>query len=440
MDEYSSSFTIHGLSRIIETNSQMERLFWTIMLASSIAAAFVMGQSLILNFWKKAVYVSNKQIVTNNNTFPSVTFCLWPIAERQMYCNWKANDVIPGVIAPTVLSCNKDGWWDEMNWMFSKNYLSFHYAVGSLELFTTPAKTFVVSCPRASDECLQSYLKKELFRPLNGSNQCLTWNYNGYFSNSKNKIELKLKVESLLVENVFIYIHDHRESPRSTERYFPLNSNSDTQIILKKSVREKVKSHLPNDCEDVYYNNKKNMFPGRYTLEACMDTFTCIQSLIKCGEVLDFCRFYIPADLREKYWIANQTMVDVNSCMFRGFDEGLFYANGSECLMPCEKEFYSVSFVSTPGSMKITLLFEERNVYEYTKESFVYVWQDVIAGVGGLIGLFCGLSVLSIFEILTYFGLWLVSFFVSTNRNSKCETSNELRDIAGSATNYAVNS
>ena len=66
-------------------------------------------------------------------------------------------------------------------------------------------------------------------------------------------------------------------------------------------------------------------------------------------------------------------------------------------MTPCEKEYYSISFALTPGDMKITLSFEERNVYEYFEEKFLG-WQDVIAGVG-LIGLFCGLSILSVFEI-----------------------------------------
>ena len=44
------------------------------MFASKIAAAFVMGQSLILKFWKRDVYVVSEQNVTDDNTFPSVTF------------------------------------------------------------------------------------------------------------------------------------------------------------------------------------------------------------------------------------------------------------------------------------------------------------------------------------------------------------------------------
>ena len=74
MNEYSSSFSIHELSRIIEIKSRTEHLFWIIMFASKIAAAFVMGQSLILKFWKRDVYVVSEQNVTDDNTFPSVTF------------------------------------------------------------------------------------------------------------------------------------------------------------------------------------------------------------------------------------------------------------------------------------------------------------------------------------------------------------------------------
>ena len=53
-----------------------------------------------------------------------------------------------------------------------------------------------------------------------------------------------------------VFVHDHRESSISTERYFPLNTRSDTQIFLKKSVRKKIKRTPPNDYENVYYNNK----------------------------------------------------------------------------------------------------------------------------------------------------------------------------------------
>ena len=435
IEEYSSTFTIHGLSRIFEAKSQIESLFWFIMLALAIAAAFVMGQTLILKFWDKDVYTSTENHVTSNNTFPSVIFCLSPILEREKYCGSKANDVFPGKIPLTVLSCNEGEWWNRI--IRIDQSIAQLKTVGATEIKTLPFGTFSISCPRKSSSCVQDYLQDKYFMPLNNSISCVTWNQNGDFSNLKNKIDLHLS--KYPDGNFFVYIHDHRESPVSTERYFPLDSKSNTQIFIRKSVRKKIKRNPPNDCEDAYTNNKKNIFPGRYTVEACMDTYTCIQSLIKCGDILDFCRLHMPIHLIKKHWKANQSIAEVHRCFYEGFRSGSFnQVKGDECLTPCEKEFYPVSFVTTPGDMDITLLFEERNVYEHTEEKFVYMWQDVVAGVGGLIGLFCGLSILSIIEVLVYLWLQFISLFYR-NPNTPTKTNKmELENTAASSINYGM--
>ena len=408
------------------------------MLVSAIAAAVMMGQTLIVKFWKKDVYISTETRVTNNNTFPAVTFCLNPIAEGQLFCGLKANDALQGKFSPDVLSCNKYGWWNFLMPLLTKNTMTSFVSVGQATLMTTPFNTFAIGCPIKSNGCVLDYLlpPEKYFQPLNNSFECVTWNYDGNFSNLKNRMELSLSEDKNFFrgENVVVYVHDHRESPFSVERYFPLNSKSDTQIFIRKSLRKRIKRHPPNDCEDVYYSNKKNIFPGRYTIEACMDTFTCIQSLIECGEVLDFCRLHIPVDLLDRYWKVNQSIVEVHRCMYLGFKKGLFNTNGTECLTPCEKEFYPISFVTIPGDMKISLFFEERNVFEYSEEKFVYLWHDVVAGVGGLIGLFCGLSILSIIEVFTYLWLWFVSLFCKGNKESELQ----LENIPGSSVNDII--
>ena len=53
----------------------------------------------------------------------------------------------------------------------------------------------------------------------------------------------------------------------------------------------------------------------------------------------------------------------------------------------------------------VTLMYSERNIYEYQEEKEVYTWEDFIAGIGGMIGLFCGFSILSIAELFVYIGL-----------------------------------
>jgi len=51
------------------------------------------------------------------------------------------------------------------------------------------------------------------------------------------------------------------------------------------------------------------------------------------------------------------------------------------------------------------MAYKERNVYEYEEEKTVYTWEDFIAGIGGMIGLFCGFSILSLAELIVYIGL-----------------------------------
>ena len=65
LSEYSSSFTIHGLSRTIHTDSHVERLFWVLSLLLAVGIAFLMVSSLFWKFWSNDVYWSIESKVTN---------------------------------------------------------------------------------------------------------------------------------------------------------------------------------------------------------------------------------------------------------------------------------------------------------------------------------------------------------------------------------------
>ena len=54
--------------------------------------------------------------------------------------------------------------------------------------------------------------------------------------------------------------------------------------------------------------------------------------------------------------------------------------------------------------MIVTLKYAERNVYEFQEQKQIYRWEDLIAGIGGMIG-FCWFLILSLAEIFIYFSL-----------------------------------
>ena len=68
VSEYSSSFSIHGLSRTIHTDSMVERIFWIFALLIALCIAFFMVRSLLQKFFTKDVYVETKTVITTENT------------------------------------------------------------------------------------------------------------------------------------------------------------------------------------------------------------------------------------------------------------------------------------------------------------------------------------------------------------------------------------
>ena len=297
------------------------------------------------------------------------------------------------------------------------------------KLSTVPIETFIFNCPNKGN-CLNKEIDEEYFTPSPASLKCVTWNWNGQFHNAKNRVDLSLSIEdpTYQSQSVVAYVHDHRESPLSYEFNIPLSPLQDTLLIFQKSVKKRMQRSPPNDCESTYYNNSRNIFPGRYTVEACLDTYTCIETLKVCGETLNFCRDYMPAELLEQYWKANETLVNVHRCLKEGFDKGLFTADHNSCHAPCENtQYYTTSIVApamSSDSFKVSMAFKERNVYEFEEEKTIYTWEDFIAGIGGMIGLFCGFSILSLAELVVYIGLKCMSHYDNVGEESTATTNN----------------
>jgi len=382
-----------------------------------------MVRSVMIKFWSNDVYIHVETKLTNQNTFPAVTFCLEPISVKNVYCNHSANDDLQGAIPSTEPSCNIGEWWKRLRLKNPVTYLTFLNAVGSTEAITFPHATFSFRCAYKKS-CLNRQISSEFFSTVSESHNCMRWNWKGNFYNAKNRIDLSLYISDPVYRyrTVIAYVHHHQESPISYEFTIPLSSQQTTQLILQKTVKKRMQRSPPNHCEETYYNNSKNIFPGRYTVEACMDSYLCIETLKRCGETLDFCREYVPTSLLEKHWRFNQTFKQVYECLYDGYRRGLFDADQKYCVSPCESVKYFTTSLVTPGPSLLSLMFRERNVYELEEDRQIYTWEDFVAGIGGMIGLFCGFSILSMAELFVFIGLKCFSRFCSDKGTNELKT------------------
>ena len=270
-------------------------------------------------------------------------------------------------------------------------------------------KTITVSCPQAGD-CIDKELTTDYFKALEQDNRCITWNWNGNYTNTQHNIQLRFKIEDTKYkdEAAVAYIHDHRESPITSSRTIPISQSFDTEITIKKTIKKRMQRASPNSCVEEYHNNTRTIFPGRYTVANCLDSYVCKESLKQCGDAFDYCKDYIPVDLYDRYFNHSQTQGDVFTCFNAGFAKGSFYPENSRisCPPPCTNTVYETqSSVTSPGHMTVALKYAERNAYEFQEEKQIYTWEDFVAGIGGMIGLFCGFSILSLAELFVYLGL-----------------------------------
>ena len=415
LSEYSTSFTIHGLSRTIHTDSYVERLFWLLSLLMALGIAFLMVRSLFGKFWTNDVYWNTEtKVINKGNPFPAVTLCLTKIKQPNVFCTIALNNPLLTGLLNSAPSCNTDGFWEKpMNKSFQKTRRWNSVFFTKERIVTSPKSSISVECPDSGD-CMGKDLNTYNFRVLDEDDRCITWNYKGTFANAQHVNELRLKIEDPAYKDkaTIAFIHDYRESPISTPNAIPIAQSFDTEITIKKTVKRRLQRDPPNSCEEQYHDNRRMIFPGRYTVAGCLDSYVCVESLKRCGDVFDYCRNYIPGEIYQEHFRANLTYGDVIECYKVGFEQGLFYPSDSRqsCPPPCESVEYSTqTSVTSPGKMVVSFRFAERNVYEFQEEKQIYTWEDFVSGIGGMIGLFCGFSILSLAELFVYLGLKMMN-------------------------------
>ena len=293
-----------------------------------------------------------------------------------------------------------------------------------------------IECPIPGN-CKMKYISLDYFKLDQHHPQiCFQWNHNANFNNSNNLIDLKVKRD---FANIFyLYVHDFDENPMHILQPIAISPKMNAAVFFEKKIIKKLNRDPPNSCVSNLYNNSKNIFPGKYTREACMNTYKCLKVLEKCGDVLDMCRDYIPKDKLEKYWAKYEvneeeyTLSIAQGCMYGGYESGEFQASDTDCPMACERTKYTVSTSVVQRNDKdlgfvLSLSYKEKNVYQVLEEKEVYTWEDFVSGIGGMIGLFCGFSVLSIAELLVFLGLKAVAL-IKYCRKKSSDGSNSLQN------------
>ncbi|XP_057302822.1 acid-sensing ion channel 5-like [Hydractinia symbiolongicarpus] len=403
IDEYVNSFTVHGLTKVM-TGSKVESIFWAIMLLGGIILSIVIVHGLVSKFLKFGIYTEIRSQITDQNYFPSVTFCenRLLIDSYFSYCGVRPRSKH----ARSNVTCKHE------HRMPYRKIKSDNYKYWYNGLFNI---TRCVSW--GGKRCASSKYFKSL-RYFNHS--CITWNYEGTMHDiySHFEIDFTFTPPAYLDSPVEIMAvpHDPEIYEIDVTSKVDLAPHKQYDIKLDKTVIKRLPAPYPSNC-----SSKKtgDIFPGTYTRRSCIESQNYIKMFKECGDTFDYIRQFMPKDIVRRYQ-SNMTIRQTEMCIWHfGQEEAM---KSRDCPFPCEDlDLGILTAVHEKNSRRrkvnkyvyhVSIQYQRVDTYKIMEEKELYSWDQMACEIGGLIGLVIGASIISLVEIFAYIFLLMFKRFV----------------------------
>ena len=381
---YKENFSIHGLAKIFE-GAFFERIFWFIILASSLGFVAYKSNEFYTEYTKYDVRTEVRIKSDDNITLPALTICK---SYRLFGKDVKGfvNDV----------ECYK-------------NKVLNDYTENEYKNCTNPARDAKVTPLK-----MVTTLRFPHFQYHPHFPSCSTINPNGTITSqsnmSKNHFLIRWPKKENQIMVLYLYLHDQNDLPFSTgdlygEELIIIEPGYYQISITDKRVIRRMPHPFPSNCTDG--RNGESIFPGPYTFKKCQDTCLFRKMLRNCGTVLDHWQKYAGEKSP-----TNQTSRDTRICLKSELES---LKRDCHCRFSCNETAFDVGF--RMSNQDILLYYADiqmvyhKNTFTMIQEYEAYPKDKFLTDIGGWCGLFSGMSILSIVEILVFAVLSAVALF-----------------------------
>ena len=367
-------------------------------------SAVVIGR-LIDKYYKYETFTDVRRVITDKNTFPSLSVCEFNSLQSQFftYCgkrmSLQANTTRNTECGKIKTKSKKEKSVGNKtgNWMNEKFEVSSCKSWGKIE------------------DCNSDlYLKSR----MNGA--CFTWNHAGNFYDTYyGHLELSFKY---LQKNkdpkqpppvIVIIPHDPEITEVDLTKKVTLDAHKKYEITIAKTHLLR-KPHPYSKCMSQAGSSELDVFPGAYSRRTCMETYKMMEAYKKCGDIFDYFKSFLPESIKRQYH-QNKTVGDVTNCIARNINVD---PPKDLCPFPC-KELSLTFSTSTndkvtsldPWSYQIEMQLDNVDSYTILEEQPLYSAEQMSAEIGGFLGLVVGASLLSVIELLACGSLFLLRKF-----------------------------
>jgi len=368
LSEILSDSHAYGLPKIFRSKRFFLKVYWFVFLIMGSLASIYYTVDAVNSYLQFDVITLTESRYEQPMLFPTISFCPY---DNNAYNNKPLKSIV-------------DICW------FSLDHSCEYNPDNYFEKF----KTFKGDCYRFNSGKNMSGHSIPLFYSTIGGRD------DSFYLRLKGNARLQLWIHQASLPPKFNYDNNHL----GNMIYVP--SNADTQLVLNK-IEEK-KLGLPyNQC----YNDL-SLFPGNKTIIDYIysknETYKQINCLELCYDI-DYinnerceCKNTSLGNVWEDCFV-NHENKNSSGCIYNDklifFRESIINKSKDFCPMECETVSYSVNFNSiNDGEIKFTVYFES---LKYTLISQIPKTRefDLLSNIGGIFGLFIGVSFVTVFEI-----------------------------------------
>ena len=359
IEEYATTFTVHGLSRIYIGNAT-EKCLWTIFVVFALVVNGYVLTKYVTKYQKHEVYQSLSYTSTTQAYYPQITFCLLGREDALKYVKEKTMN-IP----------NTHYFWSNNVFIVSQ------YSPNDKSLFSdfVERPEYVISHKETNDTCITWHNYKKL--------------YQNFFSSENSFILLHLFVPKVYhsINTMVLTINEQNVSGIHQKSHLLVFGNRWYQLTFSKTVISRKPYPFPSRCT---FKTKQHKFPGLYNQQVCKFVENNTKLVQKfpnqdksCPLACDETSFYFSTTLIEKF---KPCYIDIAK---------LKKGDGS---YPCgnKDNETKVEFVR----YKFLLSYQHPEVYTTIEEKELYPKIQMIGEIGGFFGLMIGASCLSLLELV----------------------------------------
>jgi len=223
------------------------------------------------------------------------------------------------------------------------------------------------------------------------------------------KIKMQPNVEECNLNRILV--HDNDETPRLMEyaKLSLINYGLDLDIeVIPEIIKtdQDLRKLMPEERECYFDGEKSLKFFKKYSMDKCVAECFSNYSVEQCGCVYrtyevasidDYCNFMYWKQINRTCYLRTKKDFYLND---------IFSSTPCSCLPTCDsvtyhiKYFHKISTQSDEISINVRVNTEDAILFRRYQQ---FTFSDVVSYVGGLLGLFAGISMLSIVEMFYFF-------------------------------------